>query len=377
MLLVQRKSLKRPIRFGARMVITAHMLAILLVMVTGCSAPNAITRANTTAHQPVRQLIFYGWFDNLPASVLEQFRVKYGIEVILEAYESQEAAVSNLYNGKVYDIVDLDNRFIPQLIRDHLLAEIDLNRVDNIKNIFPSFRNLQYDPQNEYTIPYTWGTTGLVVRTDLVGDKVTTWKDLWNPALPGMIGIWKGESRETLGMALRALGYSANTENPEEIKQAFEYLQELKPRAVIINEDEVSSVGPMLAQGKISIAVGYVFDAMEGSKENPNVKFIFPSDGGLLWGENLVIPANSPHKQDAELFLNFLLEPHIGAAIANYQCSATTNEAAYQYVDEAQRNNRAIYPLDEDLKGAEIILPVSKRIEELIEQYWKLFVLGL
>jgi len=184
-------------------------------MLTACARP-------TPSPLPLpTPLIFYNWQDDMPQAVLDAFTAESGVPVTYLTYESMEEAVANIQAGAVYDVVNLDHRFIPELAEAGRLAVINRQHVLNFKNISANFRGLVYDPQNQYSIPYNWGTTGLVVRSDLIAAPVTRWADLWDGRIAGKVALWRGEPREVLGLALRSLGYSANSERPAELEAAL------------------------------------------------------------------------------------------------------------------------------------------------------------
>ena len=159
------------------------------------------------------ELVFYDWAEDMPQSVLDDFTKKSGITVRYETYESQEEAVENIRKGGSYDVVVLEHDFVPGLVAAGRLAEIDFRKVPNFKNISPNFRDLATDPGNRHTVPYHFGTTGLIVRTDLAKLPVKRWKDLFDARLKGKIAI-RPEYRELSGLTLLSLGYPLNSENP-------------------------------------------------------------------------------------------------------------------------------------------------------------------
>jgi spermidine/putrescine transport system substrate-binding protein len=156
------------------------------------------------------ELILYNWENDTPQSILDSFTAEYGIKIRYEIYESQEEAIANIRAGDIYDVEVMESRFIPLLVNVGLLAELDYRNILNFKNISPNFRDLVYDPDNLHSIPYTWGTTGLLVRSDLMQSPIQRWSDLWDAHYYGKVGIWTGVSREAIALTLKSLGFSAN-----------------------------------------------------------------------------------------------------------------------------------------------------------------------
>jgi spermidine/putrescine transport system substrate-binding protein len=213
-----------------------------------------------------------------------------------------------------------------------------------------------------------------VVRSDLVAQPVTRWADLWDPRYAGKVGIWRGQPREVIALTLKSLGYSANSEKSDELEAALQRLCQLKPDLIFLEDfDPDSALGVMLS-GQAVIAMGYIGDVLEGREENPAITYVLPTEGALVWGDNFIIPANSSHKYTAELFLNFLLRPEINAQIASENHDATPNEAAYPLIDPDLRNNPLVFPPNEDLQKAEIILPLSPEGQKLYDQTWQQFL---
>ena len=217
-------------------------------------------------------------------------------------------------------------------------------------------------------------STGLVVRSDLTYSPVDQWSDLWDPRYAGKIGLWRGEPRATLGLALRSLGYSANSEQRPELEAALDRLRRLKRNALFLEDFDPGSSAPVLASGQVIAAMGWSFDALKGRALNPAITYVLPKEGALLWGDNFVIPASSARKYTAEVFLDFLLRPQVSAEIANQNFYATPNEAAFSFIKPEILKDPAVFPTSEDLKNAEIIVPLSEAGQRLYDEIWQRFM---
>jgi spermidine/putrescine transport system substrate-binding protein len=266
----------------------------------------------------------------------------------------------------------LESGLVPAAVADGLLAPIDFRNVTNFKNISADFRNLAYDPDNKHTIPYSWGTTGLVVRGDRVAAPITRWADLWDPRYAGKVVGWL-LPRYTLGVALKSLGYSANSEDPMQLEAALQRLLALKPNAIWLNGDQ-ESIAPELVDGDAAFGLGWAYDYKVAHDQNAAVTYVLPKDGSLLWVDNFVIPANSPNKTTAERFLSFLLRPEITGQLVNANYYAMPNDAAAPYIDPAILNDPVIYPANQQLKNAEILLPLSPAGQSLHDEIWERFL---
>jgi spermidine/putrescine transport system substrate-binding protein len=364
----QQSNQKRPV---GRLAMAAAMLVV--VALGAACGPKQAWLGFTPSPALAQPLVFYDWDGDLPESVLEAFTREYNVEVIFRTYLSQEEAIQNLRAGQAYDVVVMESRFIPLLAREGLVAAIDYGRVPNYINISPSFRNLQYDPENRYCIPFNWGTTGLVVRTDLAEAPVTRWADLWDSRYAGKVAIWVGQTREVIGIALKSLGYSANSEKPEELQAALTHLLALKPNVVYVEDASPDNAGKALASGKIIFSMGYAGDILASRDLNLPVQYVLPEEGALLWGDTFVIPAKSPNKAMAEVFLNYLLRPEVSAQIANATNYATANEAALPFIRLEILQDPVIYPPPERLRQGEIILPISAEGQKMYDELWAKF----
>jgi spermidine/putrescine transport system substrate-binding protein len=177
-------------------------------------------------------------------------------------------------------------------------------------------------------------------------------------------------------MALKSLGFSANSERPEELDAALRRLLDIREQVIFLDDYDVTSAGPVLANGEAVYAVGYALDVLEGQELNASIEYVLPTEGALMWGDNFAIPANSPNKATAELFINFLLQAEVSAQIANYNRYATPNEAAFPLIEPEILHNPVIFPGREELNSAEIILPLSPEGERMYARAWELFIAG-
>lgn len=346
-----------------------HMLRhtiLLLVLLAGCATPMA-SEQSTPTPALADELVFYDWAADFPPELLADFTREYGIAVRYVEYGSQEEAIAQIAAGASFDLVVMGNEFIPLMVADGLLAELDHNQLPNFKHISPNFRDLAYDPGNRYSMPYSWGTTGLLIDEGS-SQQVTSWGDLWDPAYAGQVVIW-GIPRHMIAMALKSLGYSANSEDPAELAEAGRRLAALKP-ALLGTVDDNDAMAELFASGGATIAVGYAGDVLNSRAAKLAVGYVLPEEGALLWGDNYVVPASSPRKAEAQLLLNYLLRPESGAAIVNYNYYATPNEAARPLLDPALRDDPVIFPPDEELHNAEIILPLSAEGQARYDQLW-------
>ncbi len=345
--------------------IAFSLISGVLLALTGCGAANLST---PTAPSLAQSITFYNWIEYMPQSVLDAFTAEYGVNVNYVFYESQDEAAQNVRAGLEYDVVVLPPEVIPQLIRMGRLAEIDYRNVPNFRNISANFRDLAYDPGNRYSIIFHWGTTGLLVRTDLVEEPVSHWAALWDSRFTGKVAVWP-ISRALIPIALKSLGYDANSTDAGELEAALQRLLDLKPTAIWWSNENASIV-PALVSGEAVIAYGWAYDALVAREASMPISYILPEEGTFLWSDNFVIPASSQHKYTAELFLNFLLRPEISAQIVNESYYPMANEAAEPLIDPDILNDPVIYPPNRQLQNAEIIVPLGEDGENLFATIW-------
>lgn len=322
-----------------------------------------------------KELILYNWMDYMPQSILDAFTKETGIRVNYVAYESQEDAVESIEAGNVYDVVVMGAEFIPQLAEENRLKPIDYRYTQNFKNVSANFRDLAFDPGNKYSIPFHWGTTGLLVRTDLVSKPVTSWRDLWDPAFAGKVGIWP-IARSLIPISLKAQGYSANSEDPSQLEATHRHLMQLKPNAQIISNMD-SSVVPKLESGELQLAYGWAYDAVLAQQSVVPITYIIPAEGTILWTDHFIIPVNANNPRGAEMFLNFILQPKIAAQIVNESYYAMAVVGIEEFVRPELLQNTVIFPDNSELKNAEITLPVHLDRKWIFDEIWADFMDGI
>ena len=268
----------------------------------------------------------------------------------------------------------LTAEYIPDLIASGLVAPLAADDAPNRKNIPANFRDLALDPGNRYAIPYHWGTTGLLVRTDLVDKLPTTWADLWDPAYEGKVAVWPLQA-SLLPIALKKLGYSINSEDPAEVAAAMDELEQLRDHSFWIGNDQPTVV-PVLAAGDAVLAYGWAYDALLAAEEGLPIEYVLPEKEGILWADFWLIPAASRQQEEAALFLDFLLRPEIGAQLVAESYYPVANEAALAYIDPALLANPIIYPPDAALAGAELTQPLSDAAKAMRDDAWNRFMAG-
>jgi spermidine/putrescine transport system substrate-binding protein len=325
----------------------------------------------------VEPLILFEWSDETPQSVLALFAAETGIPVRLVAYPSDEEALQRLRAGERFDVAVVANYDVRPLAEAGVLMPLDLHRIPNFKNVTPSFRDLTIDPGNRYSIPYNWGTTGLIANARFVVKPVATWADLWDPVYCGRILLWYWQGRSLISATLKSLGYSANSDVPAELDAAQARLRALRPCVEVVHSPEAFLQHfPDVISGKLMIGIGSAHEAYLIRQRGFPAQYFFPTDGAILWGYSLVIPATSTQPAEAAQLLNFLLEPEIAAKLAGVNYYRVANDAALPLIDAELLNDPMLYPSTARLRSAEILLPLSPAGEQRYAEIWQEF-LGL
>jgi spermidine/putrescine transport system substrate-binding protein len=318
-------------------------------------------------------VVFYYWEDYFPKEILEAFTRETGIPVRYEFYDSEEAAVTEISSGAAYDVTVLPPEQIPRLIRENRLKPMDYARIPNFKYIPAHFRDLVFDPGNRYSIPFRWGTTGLLVRQDLVPRPITRWNDLWDPALKGKVALWT-IARTMIPITLKSLGYSINTTNPAELDAALNRLVELIPNGYFVPAD-MPCIVPELTEERAWVAVGWAYDAFTAQKEgHTNIEYILPEDGTILWGEELVIPAASAHPRAAEALIDFLLRPENAARAVSLTGYQVPHDGLEPFLDPEILANPIVFPPNEQLQSAELSMPLGEHGDAYYDLIWERFL---
>lgn len=337
-----------------------------------CWLSAACRPAVAPADAPARTLTVYSWVNYLPQPVIDAFTAETGIEIEYVTYETQDEAVAALRAGANYDLVVLSIEYIPDMIAGGYVAPIAAQQLSNRNNIPANFRDLAFDPGNLYAIPFHWGTTGLLVRTDLVDTLPSHWADLWDPRYGGKVAVWPLQAA-LLPIALKKLGYSVNSEDPEQIEQAIAALEELRAHSFWFGNENATIV-PVLAEGKAVLAYGWAYDALLAQEEGLPIAYILPEEGSVLWADFWLIPATSRYPEEATLFLDFLLRPQIGAQLVAGSFYPVANDAALEHIDPALLANPVIFPPAEALAGAELTQPLSPAAQKLRNEAWNQFM---
>lgn len=315
-------------------------------------------------------LYLYNWSEYMPETVLEQFQKETGIKVVYSTYDSNEAMYAKLRlldSNNSYDLAVPSTYYVSKMRREGLLAKIDKSRLKNFANLDEKLINQPFDPDNSYSVPYLWGSTGIAVNTDKVKPgTISKWQDLWKPEFKDRL-LLTNDTREVFHMALRVLGYSGNDTDPAHIEAAYRELKKLVPNVRAYNSEAPRM--PYL-EGETDAGMIWNGEAYMARQENPAIEYIYPDEGVILWLDSLVIPAHARHVENAHQFIDFILRPEVAASISEEIGYASPNLAAVATLDEDVRNDRSVYPTAADLINSEFQTDVGEAIT-VYQKFWE------
>lgn len=327
-------------------------LIIVLTMVlisTGCSSDDRVV------------LNVYNWGDYIDESVIEEFEKEFNIKVNYEDFATNEEMYVKIKSGGTnYDVAFPSDYMIERMIKEDLLLKLDMNNIPNFENIDDRFKNLDFDPNNEYSVPYMWGTVGILYNSKMVDEPVDSWDILWDSKYKGQI-LMLDSQRDSIGVALKKLGYSLNTRDVNQLEEAKEELIRQKPLLLAYVGDEVKD---MMIGEEAALAVVWSGDAVYMMEENEDLRYVVPKEGSNKWFDNMVIPKTSQNKKEAEMFINFMTRPEIALKNTEYIGYSTTNKETMKLLDPDVLNNEVAYPSDDVINNCEVFLDPGEFLKE-------------
>ena len=315
------------------------------------------------------ELRIFNWSDYIPEEVLTEFEKRYDVRIVYDTFEAPEAMMAKLQAGgaREYDLVVPPDYYVAEMARSGLIRPLDHGRIPNLKNLYPEFQNPDYDPGNRYSVPYQWGTTGIAYRASEVEEPVDSWGVFFDPAQYRGPFLLLDEMRETLGAALKYLGYSLNDTDPVHLEEAKQLLIGAKRRGLGF-AGSVEGRSRLLA-GDAVVVHNYSGDIFQIQEEDDDIVYVIPKEGGTIWVDAFAMTSGAPNPEMAYRFLNFLLEPEIAARISNYNYYASPVQAAEPYLDEELLSDPAVYPPAEVRAKLEFIRDVGAALERF-DRIW-------
>ncbi|OUL19984.1 spermidine/putrescine ABC transporter substrate-binding protein [Nostoc sp. 106C] len=343
--------------------------ALSSLSLAGCGWRLADVRANTKTSGQRDQLYIYTWTQYTDNQLLKTFSTQTGMKVLADVYDSNDVMLAKLQagGGSNYSIIYPSDYMVQKMVEKDLLIEINHERLIGLENLFPRFQNPTYDLKNRYSIPFNWGTTGIVYNSEILKDAPEDWDYLWqNQERLKKRMTLLNDVREVMGAVLRMLGYSYNSQDETQIKQAYEKLKELKPGITAFDTEAWQN---QILAGDLLLAMCYSADAIRVSRENPKLKYVIPRSGSSLWTDTIVIPKTALNIDGAYAWINFILQPEVAAQISLRLNIATPNLSGFEQLPINFQQNISLFPPDSIIEKCERISPLGK-FDEIYERYW-------
>lgn len=307
----------------------------------------------------------YIWSDYLSPDVIEKFERETGISVNLDTYDSNEALLEKLQTGvSKYDVVVPSDYMVQILIKQNLLQKIDKQKIPNLRYINKKFLNQEFDPENNFSVPFFWGTTGFAYRKDKLGEVLNSWQTLFDEKYAGKI-LMLDDMRECFAVALKLLGHSINETDTTVLLKAKDLLMKQKK---LVKQYNSSGFDQAILSGDVWIAHGWSGQLVKISETDTNIVYVLPKEGGTLWIDNLAIPKSAENVENAHKFINFLLKPEISARVSEFSGYATVNDSAKKFINPKYLTPQR-YPDDETLKNFELMKDLGK-VTRLLDRFW-------
>lgn len=331
-------------------------------LILGCGLGVILIFGASCTKTPERVLHLAIWSGYLPPEVQKDFETKNHIKLVVSNYSSNEELLAKLQAGASgYDVIMPSDYMVGVMIKQGLLRPLEREKLTHVQDLDPALLKKPYDPENRYSLPFDWGTTGIAVNKTLYSGSVTSWKDLLEkPDLAGKFTLLD-DVRETLGAGLKVLGYSINTRKLEEIQAAEKLLIQARKRVKAFS----SEIVPSLSNGETAVAQAYGTDALRARKATGGkINFILPTEGCTLWIDNFSIPASSTHVKEAHEFIDFMLNPTSSVQAVQEIFIAPSNLQTRSLLPEAFKKDQMLFPGDAELKKCEMIQDLDKDLEK-------------
>ena len=373
-----------------RLIVCGFAAAFIAVLLTGCGGKPSGGGTSDNSAAPAEgskeeeessdELYVYNWGEYIDEAVIDQFEDETGIRVIYDLFETNEEMYPIIEAGAVtYDAVCPSDYMIQKMIENNLLAEINFDNISNLNQIDPAYLEMSksFDPENKYSVPYCWGTVGILYNTkrleELGVTPPTKWSDLWDEKLSGEI-LMQDSVRDAFMVALKKDGFSMNSSDEGELEQAKQALIDQKPlvQAYVIDQVRDKMIGGEAAVGVIySGEMLYIQEEVANLGLDYSLEYVIPQEGTNLWLDSWVIPKNAKNKTNAEKWIDFLCRPEIAKANFEYITYPTPNKGAFDLLDEDLQNNKSVFPDKDSLVNCEVFRYLGDDVDSVYNDLWK------
>ena len=310
---------------------------------------------------------FLNYGENIDAETLKEFQKEYDIKVNVDTFDDMETMYNKIKSGAVnYDVILVSDNLMGRMINEDLLLELNKDNIPNINQMSEEYLNLSMDPGNKYSVPYMFGTVGLIYNTDVVDEEVDSWDILWNEKYKDNIFMFN-TYRDTIGVGLKKLGYSLNSENKDEIEEAKNLLLSQKKLGTIYGSDYGTE---SIANGETVVNMIWSGEGLNLQDEYPNLKYVVPKEGANFWIDSLCIPKNAKNVEGAEKFINFVSDKESALRIADEIGYTTPNKEAMEAQEDHIKNNPNAYMPEEIMNRCELYNDLPKDIKKLYDEAW-------
>ena len=358
------------------LVFVIGILLLLAVLFSGRTWLNQTENNNSEAVGGTKeQVTIFNWGEYVDPDLIQKFEEETGYKVIYSTFDSNEGMETKIkQGGTAYDLVFPSESIIPKMLESGLLLPLDHDKIEGMDQLSSFLMNQNFDQGNQYSLPYFWGTLGLMVNTEEIPvDQIKSWDDLWNPAFENQILAMDG-SRETMGMSMQSLGISLNEKNREILAPAMKKLEAIRPNIKAVLTDEIKT---LMIQGDAPIGLAYSGDAAFVMAENPAIAYVVPEDGGVIWTDNFAIPKTVKNLDGAYAFINFMLRKENAKQNAEYVGYATPHEGAKALLPKELTEDPTFYPEPEALEQMEHYEYLGQETVELYNDLFLEWKMGL
>ena len=300
-------------------------------------------------------------------NVLEGFEELTGIKVHYTTFDTNESMYSKIKSGAAsYDLIFPSDYMIGKMIAEDMLAPLDFANIPNFERIGEAYKGLEYDPEDAYSVPYMWGTVGIVYNTTMVEEAPTSWQSLWDIENAGNVLMFNN-SRDAFAIAAKKLGVSLNPSSQEDIDIIS---NELKAQKSVVQAYVMDEIFDKMAGGEAALAPYYAGDALIMMEDNPDLGFVIPEEGTNYFVDAMCIPKNAKNKEAAEMFINYMCEVDVGAANCDYVGYSTPITEVWVQLDDELKYSPIAYPSEEILANTEVFINLPAEINSAMDMAW-------
>jgi len=324
--------------------------------------------ALVAAAEPQKLNLFI-WSEYIDPKIVADFEKQFVCKVNIDLYEDNESMLAKVQSGgaSLYDVLVPSDNIVPALIKQKLLAPLRHENIPNIKNLDPKFANPSYDPGNTFTVAYQWGTVGLLVRKAKGKPVPDSWSVCFDPRQQYGPFVLMDSVRDSVGAALKFKAHSVNSTNAQELKEARDLLIEAKKRSV--GFDGSVGVKNKILGKTAQVGLVYSGEGVRALTEDPQLAYVVPKEGSIVWVDNLVVLAKAPHRNLAEKFINYILDAKVGAKLSSFTQFSTPNAAARKFLNAEDLKNPALYPPPETMARLEFLQDLGSKLR-LYDEVW-------